>query len=294
MAKQIFVSYSHVDREWLDRLRTMLAPLAQSSEIVVWDDTQIRPGDRWQEKIEEQLAQSNVAVLLVSPSFLASDYISNNELPQILENVRSGSVALVWIPVSASLWGKTGLAEFQAAIDPSRPLDQMTTGESNAALVKVAHTIDAARTLTDMGSAMHMIDATYDIVQPEHRPYAVLARHTGNSLVFEHRDAREPPIETITYDDLAKLPPQELKLFRALQGRMENEFDRWTVLYERQTTLTTSEVAIFQSSGRAMCIELRKVLDFIAFAVGKNLHDHYAGIRYACDELVRKSATDPA
>jgi hypothetical protein len=113
-------------------------------------------------------------------------------------------------------------------------------------------------------------------------------------LVFEHRDAREPPIETITYDDLANLPPQELKLFRALQGRMENEFDRWTDLYERQTTLTTSEVAIFQSSGRAMCIELRKVLDFIAFAVGKDLHDHYYGIRYACDELVRKSATDPA
>ena len=39
---QVFISYSHKDKEWLERLQTMLVPLTRDG-IKVWADTNIDP-----------------------------------------------------------------------------------------------------------------------------------------------------------------------------------------------------------------------------------------------------------
>jgi hypothetical protein len=41
---KIFVSYSHKDKVWLDRLQEQFAPLARGALLIAWDDTQIAPG----------------------------------------------------------------------------------------------------------------------------------------------------------------------------------------------------------------------------------------------------------
>jgi hypothetical protein len=35
---QVFMSYSHKDREWMERLRTMSMPLVRTNRVSVWDD----------------------------------------------------------------------------------------------------------------------------------------------------------------------------------------------------------------------------------------------------------------
>jgi hypothetical protein len=35
----VLISYSHLDREWLQRLRTHLEPVANKNNIPLWDDT---------------------------------------------------------------------------------------------------------------------------------------------------------------------------------------------------------------------------------------------------------------
>jgi hypothetical protein len=40
----VFISYSHHDAAWLDRLHVMLKPLTRSGALDVWDDTKISPG----------------------------------------------------------------------------------------------------------------------------------------------------------------------------------------------------------------------------------------------------------
>src|SRR5262249_54585970 len=72
----IFVSYSHADRDWLSRLRTHLVPYLRGEKLDLWDDTRISAGADWAAEINRVMADARVAVFLVSPDFLASDYVA--------------------------------------------------------------------------------------------------------------------------------------------------------------------------------------------------------------------------
>ena len=69
----IFISYSHDDRDWLDRLRTHLAPYVRGEGLDLWDDTKTAPGTDWAIEIDNAIGRARVAVLLVSPECLASN-----------------------------------------------------------------------------------------------------------------------------------------------------------------------------------------------------------------------------
>ena len=131
MRDQVFIRYSHKDKDWLDRLQTTLKPLVRNGVLTVWADTQITTGDKWKEEIEAALNKVKKAVLLVSQDFLASNFIANQELPPLLEAAEKEGVTIIWIPVTASLYEKTDIAKYQAAHDPSRPLDSLSQSELN-------------------------------------------------------------------------------------------------------------------------------------------------------------------
>lgn len=140
----VFISYSHADSKWLARISTMLTPLVRSDRISVWDDTVIKPGAKWGPEIKRAIASARVALLLVSPSFLASRFILDDELPPILNAAEEKGLVIVWALVSACLYKKTAIAEYQAAHPIAKPLDSLPPPKRNQALLAIAETIGAA------------------------------------------------------------------------------------------------------------------------------------------------------
>lgn len=147
----IFISYSHSDKRWLNRLKLMLKPLTRIRQnFIYWDDRKIAPGFNWREEIEQALASCRVAVLLVSPSFLASDFIAEHELPYIVSNAAAGELTIIWVYLSACRYDITPIAGYQAGHDVSQPLDTLTPAKRNQALSEVTKSIESALALHDI------------------------------------------------------------------------------------------------------------------------------------------------
>ena len=142
---RVFISYSHSDGYWLNKLQKFLKPLVRDNIIVVWDDTKIEAGTSWNEEIEKAVARSKVAVLLVSPEFLASDFLAIHELPLLKAAMQEG-LKILWVCLSACLWQGSEIERFKPAHDPHQPLDSMTDAQQNAALVRICEFIKYAVT----------------------------------------------------------------------------------------------------------------------------------------------------
>ena len=140
----VFISYSHLDSKWLNMLQVHLKPLVRKGTLSTWSDTTIRPGANWRNEIEGALASARVAVLLVTPNFLASDYIVQSELPFLLRAAQANGLRVLWVAVSACFFESSEIAAYQAANDPARPLDSLSKAERNAALVQICKKIHEA------------------------------------------------------------------------------------------------------------------------------------------------------
>ena len=139
--RKVFISYSHKDAEWLERLRVHLKPIERDGLIDLWDDTKIAAGVQWKEAIMDALETARVAVLLISADFLASDFIAEHELPTLLLRAKAGGSTIIPVILSPSLYSSTGLGTFQSINSPDQPISDMTFSKQEQVFVKVAQAV---------------------------------------------------------------------------------------------------------------------------------------------------------
>lgn len=139
----IFISYSHKDRKWLERLQVHLKPLERKGLIAAWADTKIKPGTDWRAEIELALDSARVAILLISADFMASDYIATNELPPLLEAAGAAGATIFPLILSSCRFAREpNLAKFQAVNDPARPVDSLTRAKQEAVFDRLSEAIE--------------------------------------------------------------------------------------------------------------------------------------------------------
>ena len=96
----VFISYADENDLVRSRLEVILKPLVRKGRLELWADTDIGVARKWNAEIERNLQRAELAVLLISADFLASDYIYETELPRLIER----GVPLVCVPVDACGW----------------------------------------------------------------------------------------------------------------------------------------------------------------------------------------------
>jgi hypothetical protein len=186
----VFVSYSHRNKRWLQLLQVHLTPLVRKGDIDLWDDTRIRPGADWKAEIERALATAQVAVLLVSPDFLASDFIQDQELPVLLEAAEKCGTRILPVILSHRLYTESPLGRFQAINAPDRPLEPLPTAGRGKALRDLARTI-AVRVKDEAVAEPPRVDPCW----PEAPPDLIwpMADHCGVREIFATLLTRDSP-----------------------------------------------------------------------------------------------------
>jgi internalin A len=109
-----FISYSKYDGEecekrdginYLEMFKETISPLIKHSCLIqTWDDTQLIAGEYWDERIKDELQRADIIFLLISNSFLNTNYIINTELKIAFEREDRGECIVIPIVIKESGW----------------------------------------------------------------------------------------------------------------------------------------------------------------------------------------------
>jgi hypothetical protein len=120
----LFISYSHKDELYRDELRSALTAYERRGEVSSWDDTCIRPGQRWEQEILTRLERADIVVLLLSNDFIRSDYCTLKEMKTALDRDAVGENAVVPVVVRACAFDKLELGKIQTIMPQGKPISR--------------------------------------------------------------------------------------------------------------------------------------------------------------------------
>lgn len=143
---KIFISYSHNDLKYKKELLRQLKSLELSHSIDVWHDGKILAGGKIDAEVLSQLSISDVVLLLVSPSFLASSYCIDVELKRAIQRHNDGQCIVVPVILAESVIDKNlsfaGLLRVPEDGKPIQKYKPQNNGYVNA-VTKIKEMIDA-------------------------------------------------------------------------------------------------------------------------------------------------------
>ena len=113
---KIFVSYARANkklsRRFIDKFREMVAA-SRRFEYVFWQDNEILVGENWHAEIQAALDRCDLGMVLISPAFLGSKYITEDELPKFVGNGAKPLIPVMLQPVDFEYHDLKGLHEAQ-------------------------------------------------------------------------------------------------------------------------------------------------------------------------------------
>ncbi len=113
---EFFVSYAHKNKiiadKFIDDLMEVLKP-SKKYNYKIWKDSAIIIGGEWKQQIFEARNSCNFGLLLVSPAFIGSEFITNEELPYYVGENRASSIPVMLSKVNFDLYDMKGLEKLQ-------------------------------------------------------------------------------------------------------------------------------------------------------------------------------------
>ncbi len=140
--RTLFVSYAREDLNWAERIEKALSPLTRNKKIELWFDRKIEPGEAWEKSVLSAIDRCDGALLLVSPSFLNSDYILSTELPKLFAAREQRGIFFLPIVISFCPYSLVeSLTQFQMFNDPERPYSSLVDWQVDKELTRLVEEI---------------------------------------------------------------------------------------------------------------------------------------------------------
>ena len=136
-AASVFVSYAHEDEALRKKLSDHLGGLRHGGYIEDWSDGQVVPGQEWAPEIIRRLDEADIILLLITSSFLGSEFIGRVELTKALERHRHGDAIVIPVILKPADWQSAGLAGLQALPQDAKAVSTWT--DHDAAYLDIAH-----------------------------------------------------------------------------------------------------------------------------------------------------------
>ena len=138
-----FISYSHKDSNYLERLKVHLAQMKRDGLITEWTDEEIHAGGSLNNTISDALNSSELFLALLSPDYIASNYCYNKEFETAQRMQEEGKIIIVPIIVEPCDRQRTPFGNLKALPKDGKAVSEWTN--PNNAFLNV---IDELRRLT--------------------------------------------------------------------------------------------------------------------------------------------------
>lgn len=106
-----FISYSAEDEKVATRIRHALKPLEREGLLVVWSFRKLSAGDKVDPEIHAKLEDSDIFLPLISVSYLASEYVTTQELPTMLQRQQNRRARIIPILAGTVDWRSNPLRD---------------------------------------------------------------------------------------------------------------------------------------------------------------------------------------
>ncbi len=139
---KIFISYSHKDEKWVNELKHYLQLYTFKNKFEIWSDRDIYPGENWKDAIERTLKSSQVFILLISSNYLASDFMQNLELPNIIKAAEKKNAAIIPVIISSSTHSEL-LSKYQFVNSNETALNSLDKDAREKIFLEIAKSINS-------------------------------------------------------------------------------------------------------------------------------------------------------
>jgi len=115
---KVVCCYAREDQQFLHELNKHLASLQRVGDITLWADIHIFPGTEW----DTRLDQAQIILLLVSATFIRSNYCYHQEMQRALHRHQRREASVIPVILTPVMWEITPLGELQALPKDAKPI----------------------------------------------------------------------------------------------------------------------------------------------------------------------------
>lgn len=269
---RVFFSYSHDDEAHRDQLEKHLATLKHQGLIDSWHDRRILAGQELGQVIDQQLEAADVILLLISASFLASDYCYGIEMARALQRHKEGNAKVIPVIVRPCEWQVTPLGALLAAPRDGKAIT--TWSNFDEAYADVARQVRQVVTQVQSNQPQGIVMAPpSEVIWPSQNSEPTQTRVRSSNLRLR-KDFSEADTDTFLHDAfeyMARYFDNSLQELQARHPQIECRF--------RQVDANTFTAQIYRSG---------KKVSECAVALGGAFRQH--AISYSHDAATRANS----